>query len=63
MRENADQNNSGYGHFLRSGIFPCEIDFRIFFDSVLTGKYGPEKTCILAYFTQCILYHNLAIKV
>ena len=30
MRENADQNNSEYGHFLRSGNYACQKNWQIF---------------------------------
>ena len=44
MRENADQNNSKYGPFLRSVTSEISV-----FSSKM-GKYGPEKTPYLDIF-------------
>ena len=40
MRENADQNSSEYGHFLRSDILKYHFKEDIFFS--FFWKYGPE---------------------
>ena len=63
MQENADQNNSEYGHFLHSVIFPC---FRRFCVSVSTnivfGLIDEIIDYIFSPFLSAFLYLLLCVR-
>ena len=51
MRENTDQKNSEYGHFLRNGFFPNQD--RIYNSARISEKMNEKKILILEQFTLC----------